>query len=292
MYFVTARTIQARMLLTPSDAINEVIGGVLARAVSLTGVRLHGFVVTSNHVHLLVSAEGDRLSAFMQYFLGNVARKAGRLADWSGSFWQRRFAVEPVLDDEAAIGRLEYIVAHGVKEGLVRHPSEWPGLSCLELLLKGGTQIHRFFHWARRWKQGVLVEGGEQLLDARWAEPVPLELTPLPCWVRLKTQQRRTQVEALVERVVAAGAAAHRTVVGAQNVKDQHPHTRPLRSKKSPQPHCHASTSRARRDYRESVALWSAAFVRASREFRRGQWAVAFPAWAFRPPVGSGVASG
>jgi REP element-mobilizing transposase RayT len=153
------------MLLTPSTEVNELIGGVLARAVALTGVELHGFVVASNHVHLLVTAEGAMLSVFMQYFLGNVARKVGRITQWSGALWQRRFSAEVVLDDEAAVGRLSYILAHGVKEGLVRHPAEWPGLSCLNLLLNDGSETHRFFHWSARWKKGVLKEGGEKLFD-------------------------------------------------------------------------------------------------------------------------------
>ena len=50
MYFVTARTFQARMLLTPSPAVNQAIGGVLARAVALTGVELHAFGRVEKHV--------------------------------------------------------------------------------------------------------------------------------------------------------------------------------------------------------------------------------------------------
>ncbi len=287
LYFVTARTFQARMLLTPSDALNQVIGGVLARSVMLTGVQLHGFVVASNHVHLLVTAEGDRLSAFMQHFLGNVARKVGRLRDWRGSLWQRRFAAEPVIDDEAAIGRLRYIIAHGVKEGLVRHPAEWPGLSCLPLLLAGGTQSYRVFHWARRWRHGVLVEGGEQLLDHRWSDLVCLELTPLSCWAQLSPEARRARVDALVEQVVEEGAAAHQSVPGAHAVQTQHPHARPTKFKKSPQPRCHASTWRARREHRAKASSWDAAYAAASREFRKGDWGVPFPRWAFRPSAAS-----
>ena len=74
MYFVTARTFQARMLLTPGPGVNAVIGGALARAVALTGVELHGFVVTSNHVHLLVTAKGASLSFVLggEFALSNL----------------------------------------------------------------------------------------------------------------------------------------------------------------------------------------------------------------------------
>ncbi len=276
------------MLLTPSREVNELIAGVLARAVALTGVQLHGFVVLSNHVHLLVTAQGATLSVFMQYFLGNVARKVGRIREWSGALWQRRFSAEAVLDDEAAVGRLSYILAHGVKEGLVRHPAEWPGLSCLNLLLSEGRETHRFFHWSARWKKGVLKEGGEKLLDSRWAEEVSLSLTPIPSWVGLSAERRRKSVESILEQTVADGAAVHVSVRGAAALREQDPHHRPRRAKKSPRPPCHASTKAAREEYVESVAIWTSAYAKASAEFRRGAWTVQFPPWACRPSVPRG----
>jgi hypothetical protein len=41
----------------------------------------------------------------------------------------------PVLDDAALVGRLRYLLVHGVKEGLVEKWAEWPGLTCLAQLL-------------------------------------------------------------------------------------------------------------------------------------------------------------
>ncbi|HZH78026.1 MAG TPA: hypothetical protein VEY88_18505 [Archangium sp.] len=54
LYFVTSRCFQGRLLLRPSTEVNEVVGGVLARAVqhSAAHVRLHAFTFASNHVHL------------------------------------------------------------------------------------------------------------------------------------------------------------------------------------------------------------------------------------------------
>jgi len=62
----------------------------------------------------LVWARGAALAGFMQYLRANLSKKVGRLVDWSGSFWERRYSAEPVLDDEALVGRLRYVLAHGV----------------------------------------------------------------------------------------------------------------------------------------------------------------------------------
>jgi len=128
LYFVTSRCFQGRLLLRPSAEVNEVVGGVLARAVqqSAGNVRLHAFTFASNHFHLLVWARGAALAGFMQYLRANLSRKVGRLVDWSGGFWERRYSAEPVLDDTALVGRLRYVLAHGVKEGLVERSAEWP----------------------------------------------------------------------------------------------------------------------------------------------------------------------
>ncbi len=277
LYFVTARTYQSRLLLTPSPQLNGVLAGVLARAAAVTGVQLHAYVAFSNHVHLLVTAPGGALSDFMKYFLGNAARKVGRLVHWTGSLWQRRFSAEPVLDDAAAEGRLRYILAHGVKEGLVRRVEDWPGLSCLDLLRRGGVEQHRFFHWARRWKKGVLVEGGDQVWDERWAEDVPLGLEPSPAWAGLTQAQRAARVEALVRDIGEEGARQHASVKGPQAVVREDPHARPSRTKRTPRPQCHATSAAARRAYRDTYTAWTSAYVAASARFRRGDWGAQFP---------------
>ncbi|WPB77632.1 hypothetical protein KYC5002_00500 [Archangium violaceum] len=70
----------------------------------------------------------------MRYLRANLSKKVGRLADWSGGFWERRYSAEPVLDDTALVGRLRYVLTHGVKEGLVERSAEWPGLTSYWLM--------------------------------------------------------------------------------------------------------------------------------------------------------------
>lgn len=283
MYFVTVRTVQARALLEPVT-VKAVLGGVLAQAIALSGVELHGFVALSNHIHLLVTAKGSNLSGFMQYFLGNAARKVGRLVDWSGTFWQRPFSAQPVLDDEAAVSRLRYIISHGVKEGLVRSPEEWPGLSCVPYLLDEVQPPLPFFRWSLRWKNGQQVEGGANPWDDRWVEEVPLKLTPLPCWAALSVSARRQRTQSLLDDVTAEGLATHRTVVGLEAVVRASKGHRPLRGKKTRRPLCHASSAEVRKAYREGLNEWLASYSRASQRFRCRDWAAEFPPWSFRPP--------
>jgi REP element-mobilizing transposase RayT len=292
LYFVTSRCYQGRLLLRPSAEMNEVVGGVLARAVQQSegSVRLHAFTFASNHFHLLVWARGAALAFFMQYLRANLSRKVGRLVDWSGGFWERRYSAEPVLDDTALVGRLRYVLAHGVKEGLVERSSEWPGLTCLPQLLGPSRRLFRWFNWTKRWsKRGSEnMAAGEGRFAEEWAEPVALEVAPLPCWEGLGEEERQRAVRGLLEQVEAEARARGTPALGAEVVRAQHPHTRPEHLKRSPRPLGHASTRQALKELREQYRAFVAAFREAAARWRRGDFSACFPRFAFPPRVAPG----
>lgn len=284
-YFVTARTIQSRMLLAPTPQLNAIVGGVLARALERYDVELHGYVVLSNHLHLLCHARNGQLSRFMQYVLGNIARKAGRLVSWTGAFWERRFSAEEVLDDEAALDRLRYLLAHGVKEGLVRRVSEWPGLHCAAQLLDETPREFFWYSWSAAWRQRTHRAAPDDAPFAlAHAESVALELTPLPSLSRLAPPKRVAAIRSMIQGVEDEGRRQHSKVPGARAVSRVHPHTRPERTKRGPRPVCHATRKEAVGFWRLRYRDFVSAYRTASAEFRRGNWSTEFPSLAFRPP--------
>jgi len=133
---VTDRTVQARLLLVPSQELNEIVIGVLGRAQRLYKVRICGFVALSNHIHALLWVD-DALQ-LVGYFASNLAREIARLTGWTDKIWARRYQAIVISDEEAAqISRLEYLLANGVKEGLVERVQDWPGVHCVRNLLDG-----------------------------------------------------------------------------------------------------------------------------------------------------------
>ena len=281
-YFVTARCFQARLLLRPSTETNALVGGTLARAVQMYGVELFGFVVASNHLHLLVRASKGNLPNFMQYLLSNIAKKVGRLVSWRGGLWERRYSAEPVIDDEAMVGRLRYILSHGVKEGLVKRCAEWPGLSCLCQLLGDAVRRFHWFDWTARWR-AASGEPASALLDQRWARQVQLVLSPLPCWTHLSTTQRHERVFELIESIEQHGSLSGKGVLGRKLVMSQRPHRRPRGVKRTPRPLCHASTREGWEGFRELYRAFAAWFGEASSRWRSGQLRAYFPPFAVRP---------
>lgn len=280
-YFVTVRCFQGRLLLRPSSQTNTVLCGVLARAVRLSCIELFGFVFASNHLHLIVRAPKGNLPRFMQFLLSNISRKIGWLVDWRGAFWERRYSSEPILDDEALLGRLRYVLAHGVKEGLVRRCEDWPGLSSLSMMLGSPTRSAKWFNWTRRWR-------GREQMDARrfsdeWVEPEELTLSPLPSLADRPAAERKRLYREAVEAIEKEAALTWKSVLGVKAVLSQDPQSRPARPARRVRPICHTFSVELRRFFKEYYGQFVSRFRGASVKWLLGNLGAEFPDGAFRP---------
>ena len=133
---ITSRTIHGRYLMRPSRDVNELILGILGRAQAKYDVELFAFVFLSNHLHMLMRVLGvDQMAKFVGFLKGNIAREIGVVHQWREKFWGRRYHHAPVKDTEAAqIKRFRYVLSNSCKEGLVRSPLDWPGVSSARTL--------------------------------------------------------------------------------------------------------------------------------------------------------------
>jgi REP element-mobilizing transposase RayT len=128
-----------RFLLRPGPLVNEIVVGVLGRAQRKYPIHVCGYILASNHLHLLLDVvDAHQLSRFMRYVNSNLARKVGRLVGWHDRIWSRRYqAIVVSPEDAAQVERLRYILSHGVKENLVERVEQWPGVHCARSLLTG-----------------------------------------------------------------------------------------------------------------------------------------------------------
>lgn len=283
-YFLTIRCLQGRLFLRPSERTNEVLGGVLARAARLAGVEVFAFVFASNHVHLLVRGPLGTVSQFMQHLLTNISKKVGALVGWRGAFWERRYSAEPVLDEEALLGRIRYMLSHGVKEGLVASCQEWPGVSSLSMMLDGEPRRFRWFHWSDRWRERKLGKPCARF-DEKCSRTEQLILAQVPHPAFHEASSRRQVLERLVKAVQEHGAALHKRFRGRAWVLAQRPQHRPERPARSPRPLCHTSSRKLLDEFREKVRAFTTAFRSASQRWCAGDFGAPFPKGANRPMV-------
>jgi REP element-mobilizing transposase RayT len=286
MVEVTLRTVHGRFLLCPGRRLNDIVVGVLGRAQRKYGMTIHALVVLSNHVHLLVTPQSAQQQArFMEYVAGNIAREVGRLHGWREKVWSRRYrSILVSHEEEAQVARLAYILGHGVKEGLVERPQQWPGVHCVRALLFGvpleGTWFDRTGEYEARRR-------GQRVARDAFATRESVSLTPLPCWAILEPPVYRERVAAIVRRIVAAGRRQRigRGVLGKRAILCQDPHDRPLHTDRSPAPAVHAVSGEIRRMLRAAYLLFADAFRAAARRLRQGDRQAQFPPGAFPPPM-------
>jgi REP element-mobilizing transposase RayT len=90
------------------------------------GLRVLNYVITCNHVHLLVEDTGeDVIAQSMQLAAGRTAQEFNRRRGRKGAFWEDRYHATAVEVDEHLQRCLVYIDSNMIRAGVVRHPVEW-----------------------------------------------------------------------------------------------------------------------------------------------------------------------
>ena len=85
------------------------------------------YVVTSNHIHLLVLDQGDgEIARSMQLVAGCTAQQFNRRKGRKGAFWEDRYFATAVQCDAHLARCLVYIDLNMVRAGVVQHPGDWP----------------------------------------------------------------------------------------------------------------------------------------------------------------------
>ena len=286
---IFTKSFQGRLLLRPSELVNQIVLGILARALQkVPGIELFSFSFVSNHYHLILRAKNGRaLKDFMVYLNGNISRKIGRLHNWNGSFWKRRYAAIPILDDEALVARMRYVLSHGAKEGLVASPRQWPGATGLPALLEGKPLKGLWFDGTAEYRAR---QRGQKTKPEDFATEVVVQLAPLPCWAHLPAAQQRAQVAEMIQSIEAETEERNRAEghvpPGAEWVMAQDPLHQPSDTdhRRRPMPLCHASSKKTREEYKEEYKAFCEAYTSASIRLRAGELDVEFPDNCFPPP--------
>ncbi len=285
---VTARTLQGRFLLKPSPGLREIFIGILARAAERYDVAVHGFVCLSSHYHLLCTpADAHQLAAFCCYLNTNLSKEAGRLHRWRGPSLQRRYqAILVSNEEEAQVGRLRYLLAHGCKEGLVAKLRDWPGAHCADPLATGAACQGVWFDRRQEWLAWLR---GDDSAPGAFATHHQLALAPLPSWRHLSPQAIQQRVAEMIATIECEAAARHRTEggkpLGVAGILRQDPHHHPPKISHSPAVLVHAASKQARAELRGAYVSFLAAFRIAAERLKVGCRDVAFPRGCFPPPL-------
>ena len=284
VYFVTNRCFQQRFFFRPSEAVNRIILGCLARQVALHKIELFAFVFMSNHFHMLLSAPFLNLSAFMRDFQSAVARELNRLHGREGKFFERRFSSEPVLDDEAFVDKLGYTLNNPCQADLVRHVADWPGMSSWDYHNTGESMQGK---WLNRKELRRLRRKEPDTPEEAAYETYELELSTPPIYEGLERTQAQQKICEVVDdaarKLQEARAKRRIKCAGPEKILARHWSDRPRDPKKSIRPLCHCSCPKRKEEHKDEIFETRSAFKAAMARYRKGHSDPRFPDGTFPP---------
>jgi REP element-mobilizing transposase RayT len=281
IYFVTNRTIEERFWLTPCHKVRSIFGRWLAKAAKKRGVEIFAYCVMSNHYHLLVRAPRGNLSAFMEYLQANVAKSVNRLHGRRGPLWQRRYSAEPVLDTDAMVDRIAYIVSNPVTAHAVATAEIWPGLSSISDLTGKNPQSFELFD-ATGWHKARGPADRRPFLST-----VTLTISRLPALAHLDDPAYRQRILDAVAVYTQSAAIERRRrgirVMGLAKLRRLRPSDRPKKPKRSPRPRCHTTVLKLWKEFQTIYRDFVTAYRIAAEAYRQGHVTTIFPRGSFPP---------
>jgi putative transposase len=152
------------------------------------GLSVLNYIVTCNHVHLLVRDSGPRVIAdSMQLIAGRSGQEFNQRKGRHGAFWEDRYHATAIEADEHLHRCLVYIDLNMVRAGVVRHPCDWThsgfreiqnppkryGIIDLRELssLCGFSEVAEFQQAHRRWVDDALTRES-MAREGRWSEAI------------------------------------------------------------------------------------------------------------------------
>ena len=128
-YMITRRCTQRQYLLVPRKQTVELVRYCLAYAVQRTGVVIHAVIFMSNHYHLVVTDPHGVLPVFVECLNKLIAKCVNAsLGRWENLWASEQASYVRLLDADAVVDKIAYVLCNPVEAGLVKRGKEWPGL--------------------------------------------------------------------------------------------------------------------------------------------------------------------
>ncbi len=272
---VSCRCIGGKALLTPGPnpfKFNELVAGIIGRALEISPLDLCSAIFVSNHWHgLVVVHDQQTLSRFMAHVGCNLSKEVGRLRGWRGTLWERRYDAIVVADGpETQWQRLRYQLSHGIKEELVESVADWPGIHAARQLVAGKPLEG---YWYNRSKEWAARNRGRDYGTYDFATQYSIRFAQLPAFRHLTPEEYREKVGDLIREIEEEGERKRdgNPVAGVEKILSQNPLEAPTRvTKRSPKPLFHFASKEERDDLMAGFLEFQAQYQIASEALREG----------------------
>jgi len=203
-YMITRRCSERRFFLRPDEETNEAFTYCLALAASRSGIGLHFMHAASNHYHAGVTDHEGRYPVFLHYFHEFVAKSQNALRGRSENFWSsEQTSVVRLVEAPDVLSKMVYALTNPVKDHLVEHVEEWPGVNSYQTTLTGGVLVAKrpkhFFRDDGDMPETVVLKltrppGFEKMTDDDFAAEIKKQVTAVEQTMAEERQKTGIQV--------------------------------------------------------------------------------------------------
>jgi putative transposase len=142
-----------------SPAVYDLLVEVLESTRRRFALRVYGYVVMPEHVHLLVSEpEHGLLADAVHHLKLSFAKRLG-----AGVFWQKRYYDRNLRNEREFQEKLRYIHRNPVKRGLVKEPGDWKWSSFRHYALREVGVVEIESEWTARDREREANGAGERI---------------------------------------------------------------------------------------------------------------------------------
>lgn len=153
------------------------------------GLCVLNYIVTSNHIHLLVKDTHEGvISKSMQLIAGRCAQEYNNRKNRKGAYWEDRYHATAIENDRHLYQCMVYIDLNMARAGVVKHPEDWlhsgyneiqhppKRYSIVDLkalaLLSGCENIEALQAVHRQWVSTALEQTENTQRQPRWSSSV------------------------------------------------------------------------------------------------------------------------
>jgi putative transposase len=107
----------------------------LYKAKKQYGLVVLNYVVTSNHIHLVVYGKdsSEIIPKSVQLLAGRTGQEYNQRKNRKGAFWEDRYHATAIETGEHLLRCIVYIDLNMVRAGVVEHPKDWPHGGYIEI---------------------------------------------------------------------------------------------------------------------------------------------------------------
>jgi putative transposase len=275
LYLITRRCSGRKKLLRPGKEVNQIVAFAVARAALKHGVLIHGYCVMSNHWHAIVTDVMGTLPKFVRDVHRNIAQCLNIRWIRDEYFWDNS---EPsyvwLLDEEAVLEKLLYVMMNPVAAGAVAHQRSWPGLVTKpeQICGKSFTVKRPRYYYSK---------------SGKMPEETTLTYTRPPIFEHLSDEEFTEMVQNLVierEKEIHADMRKRGTWFEGRRKVLAAPHTESAKSKpkeKGINPEVASKNPELRKRALQMIRDFRNAYREAYEQWKKGIHSVVFPAGTY-----------